>query len=171
MSAKDALFRFYSKRARVKKPRGKKNASPENDFKKIAKTWLEKNGFSVNVIESKAVWSESAGRYLRGNADVGFSDLVGVTPYLGVAFFIELKAPGRRSSIKLHQIEFLKSKINNHAFACCTDSIEHLEKCFRTWVNFKNSNQHQDAINFLLNDLPKKEGKQVSLDKSDTIFL
>lgn len=172
MSAKNALNKFYASQLKGKSSvkRQKKNAKPEFEFKKIAKAWLEKAGFSINVVESKAVWSEAAGRYLSGQTDAGFSDIVGVTPMRGVACFIELKAPGKRASLKDHQREFLIRKIDRMAFAVVTDSIEHLDSRYAAWEHLYDMGMFMEAKNFLLKDLPvsRVKDKAASPDKNDS---
>jgi len=162
----NALTRFYKKSLK-QRTRKTKNSKPEFEFKKTAKAWLESNGFSVNVVESKAVWNHNAGGYIRGQTDAGFSDIVGVTPVFGVACFIELKAPGRRSSLKPHQFDFLVGKIDKHAFAVCTDSVDHLDGIFKKWKSAFVSGLYMDAKNILLNDLPRK--KEIEIISADDI--
>lgn len=161
----NALTRFYKKELSKTERRTKrkaKNNKPEFDFKKVAKDWLYNNGFSVNVVESKAVWNHQAGAFIRGQTDAGFSDIVGVTPVLGVACFIELKAPGKRSTLKDHQRDFLIEKIDKMAFSACTDSINHLESLFNKWKELFLSGLYMEAKNLLLKDLPVKKEKSIS---------
>ncbi|MCC6271585.1 MAG: hypothetical protein IT190_09940 [Microbacteriaceae bacterium] len=153
MSARDALNKFYAKQTSTLKPK-RKNKTPEADFKKEAMAWLNSKGFSVHSIESKAVYSRAAGRYLRGQTDSGVSDIVGVTPIFGIACFIELKAPGKRSTLKLHQRQFLLGKIEKYAFSICTDSIDHLLNTFSRWAEMVSSGLHKEAQEFLIKDLP-----------------
>lgn len=157
MSAKDALLKFHARDAKklARMHRKTKNEKPEFEFKKVAKKWLDANGFCCDVVESKAVYNFAAGRYDHGQAKAGFSDIVGVTPYFGVACFIELKAPGKRASLKPHQHAFLVSKINHGAFAVCTDSIDHLSDVYECWVTQRRLKDIDTAKNVLLDDLPK----------------
>lgn len=170
MSVKSALERYYAKQIKTEAKPRRKNQRPEFEFKKIAKKWLEEKGFSINVVESKAVYSESSGRYISGQTDSGFSDIVGVTPLRGVACYIELKAPGSRARLKEHQRQFLISKIDRFAFAVCTDSIHHLETRYNLWANLYDMGMYMEAKNFLLKDLPKSSLKDTDFlpDKIDT---
>lgn len=161
-STKKALEKFLTRESKPK--RVTKNGRPEFEFKKIAKAWLEANGFSINVVESKAVWSNAAGGYVRGQTDAGFSDIVGVTPVRGVACFIELKAPGKRGTLKPHQRDFLLEKINKHAFAICTDSIEHMKNTFQVWRHVVESGEYYMAINMLTKDLPTTRARDAGVD-------
>lgn len=101
-----------------------------SELRSACMKWLDQNGFSCHVVESKAVYSHSAGRYLGGQTSVGFSDIVGVTPN-GIAAFIEVKAPGRLSTAKPHQIAFLLSKAKLGAFAVVVDSVDLLERVYQ----------------------------------------
>ena len=89
-------------------------------------------GFSCDVVESKAVYSAQAGRYLNSQAVAGFPDIVGCDA-LGRALFIEVKASGKRSTLKEHQRRFLIEKIDKNAFAVCVDGPDLLLKFYREW--------------------------------------
>jgi len=151
-----------------KKPRTK-NAKPEFELKKLIMKWLVDNGFNCNVVESKAVFSAAAGGYIRGQTDAGFSDIVGVCPYAGVACFIELKAPGKRSTLKEHQRQFLLDKARWFSFAVCVDSVELLNQTYREWVKLFSKGQMQEARTYLVNALPKESVK--GKDSLEDIFL
>ena len=133
MSAEDALL-AYSKR-RSKMPRSKKNSRPEKQVEAEVRQWLKSTGFSCHVIESKAVYSEKAGRYLKSQAEAGFSDIVGCDP-LGRAVFIELKAPGKARNVSTAQAHFLDAKAALGAFAVVVDSTARLEELYRAWARF-----------------------------------
>lgn len=156
MSAADALKRYYerqNRRSTNRKPT-RKNNKPEHEVKKAVMSWLVAHDFSCDVVESKAVYSEKADRYIRGQATAGFSDIVGVCPCFGVACYIELKAPGRRSTLRGHQKDFLVEKIQRQAFACVTDSIEHLEEIYFKWQAMFIRGDYMGAKNLLLKNLP-----------------
>lgn len=159
MSAKDALNRFYEREAKRASRKPRKNQKPEFEFKKVCKRWLDENGWCCDVVESKAVYNFEAGRYDHGQAEAGFSDIVGVTPYFGVAAFIELKAPGKRSTLKQHQRDFLLKKIEAGAFAVCIDSTELLDATFRTWCDLRQMRKFERAKSYLVEQLPKVKEK------------
>jgi len=110
-----------------RKRSSKPNGRPEKQVEKEVTAWLNQNGFYCHVVESKAVYSQAAGQYLRGQTVPGMSDIIGVTPINGVACFIELKAKGRRSVLSASQKHFLKTNIEMDAFAVCVDSATLLE--------------------------------------------
>jgi hypothetical protein len=113
-------------------------------------------GFSVHVVESKAVYSARAGRYLRGMTTTGMSDLVAASPK-GQAVFIEAKAPGKRSSLRPAQRDFLLGKIECHAFAVCVDSLEQLQKAWAHWGVLGDT----EAAVFLRAHLPSERRRRV----------
>lgn len=125
----------------IKTPRTKPNGKPEKEVSLACMAWLKANGFSCNVVESKAVYSEASGRYMSGQTDPGFSDCVGVH-VSSVAVFIEFKAKGRLSTLRPAQKAFLRDKIKHNAFACVVDSVEMLAE---TWRLFSLARLGQDT--------------------------
>lgn len=130
-STKRALERYFDKQARRNDPLRKKRSygAPEKEVEKEVMAWLKENDFSCDVVESKAVFNRSAGTYVSGQTVKGMSDIVGCTPD-GMGCFIELKAHGRRSQLKIHQRKFLLAKMMRGAFACVVDSVDYLEECW-----------------------------------------
>lgn len=157
MSVKDALEKFSqkdaSKWAKKTKP-SKKNKKPEKEVEREVMQWLDSHGFSCHVVESKAVYSAAAGRYVRGQTVQGFPDIVGCDPN-GIAVFIELKAKGRRSTIKEHQTEFLKKKLRMGAFALCCDSASYLASAYNNYMKVAKENRA-----YLLESILPKQGSK-----------
>lgn len=131
---------------------GKRNSKPEKILEKEILHFLRLNGFDVDVVESKAVFSQKLGRYLNSQTTVGMSDLIG-NDKNGHACFIELKAKGRRSTLSQRQKLFLMKKIDSNAFACVVDSVEMLSQIYQDWKHYKASTDYE-ARQFLLNMLP-----------------
>lgn len=153
MSAADALRKYCERQLKAVGPK-RKNKAPEAELQKSALIWLTAKGFTVFSVDSKAVWSKSAGRYLRGQTNIGCSDIVGPCPG-GIACFIELKTLGRRSTLREAQRYFLIDKINVGAFAIVADSIESLTD---SWENFKKLKQRNEPTKpYLLSILPEKK--------------
>lgn len=133
----------------------KKNKTPEADFLKKLKKHIEENhGWSLDVIDSKGQFSEDAQRYVYGKTRSGYSDMSG-NMLNGLASYLEVKAPGKRSTLREDQMNFLIEKINSNCFAIVTDSIEHFEMILEKFKKAEN----RKAI--LLNDLPKGKANQV----------
>ena len=162
MSVKKALEKYSRKAMGVKrekkdKPKKVSGRAPEKQVEQEILQWCKKRGFDVSVVESKAVYSRSAGRYLRGQTEAGFSDLVGVDAN-GRAVFIELKAVGKRKTLKPHQYDFLLRKIRLGAFACCTDSVHHINELYSIFNNLLNNCDNTElAKQHLADDLPKNK--------------
>lgn len=124
----------YLNKNRPKSPgTTRKNTAPEKETVKLILKACDSMGFSCHVVESKAVYSQAAGRYLNSQANPGFPDIVGCDQ-LGRALWIEVKAPGRRSTLKEHQRQFLISKIDLNCFAVCVDGPDQLLKFYREWI-------------------------------------
>ena len=112
-------------------------------------------GMDLSVVDTSAVWNPVAKRYLRRQASESLPDVIG--NYNHVSVWIELKAPGKRSSINAkqnrHQRDFLVRKIQQGCFACVTDGIDHLRRLFFKW---KNSPSMIDRVAILMGDLPSE---------------
>ena len=146
-STKKALERYFQRNLVPAKKRNKRNEKPEKQVEKLILAWCKNNNWSIEVVESKAVYSANAGRYLSGQAKKGFADLVGSTDQ-GQAVAIELKAPGKLSTIRPDQYLFLMEKIKANNFAVCVDSIEKLEKLWSEYL------KATDRKAYLVNNLP-----------------
>lgn len=143
--ARKALFSYINKQAALpkNKPRQKKAKKPEADFLLQLKKHIERNhGWDLHIIEAKTGYSESSQRYTMNHAPVGYPDLSGNTRD-GRAIFIEVKAPGKRSTIRPDQHAFLTRKIEHGCFAICTDSIENFEE---TLLNYRKSQRPKQTL-------------------------
>jgi len=145
----------------------RKNKAPEKEEVKKLMGWLRENEFSVNVVESKAVYDPNAKRYLSGQTDAGFSDITG-TDKNGFAVFVEAKAPGKLKTLKYNQREFLLEKIKLNAFAVCADSVERLKVMYAKWLKLKLNGEMHDAQRFLILHLP--ECRLAKEDDGELIF-
>ena len=167
MSARDALNKYLTRQLPKERKPKRSNARPEFEVKKLVMRWLEQSGFSCDAVESKAVYSHAAGSYVRGQAVAGFSDIVGVCNFGGAACYIELKAPGKRSSLKEHQRDFLVHKLHLYAFAVCIDSVDDLADIYSRWIRFYRLGQLQEARSTLMRHLPKAKVREcLDLDSS-----
>lgn len=143
----EAAIHKWSKKQLPKPERKKKNDKPEARFVLELKKYLTELGWDVTIIEAKANYSEESGRYTHGAVASGYPDISGNLPN-GLACYIETKAPGKRSTIRPAQHEFLTRKISTNCFAICCDSIEYFEKVFSEWQ----TSQSRKAL--LLKELP-----------------
>lgn len=110
---------------------------PEKLVEKDCLDWAKKNGVHFHVVESKAVFSQAAGRYMTGQTESGFPDIVGNNSE-GQVLWIELKAVDRRSTLSPVQYLFLTEKINQGCFAVVVDSADRLHEYYYTWKSSKN---------------------------------
>lgn len=159
----NALLKYHQKQldSGKRKRTSKKNKKPEFEVVKSCMKWLRDNGFSVDIVEAKAVYSRSAGMYLNGQTTAGMTDCVGCTP-IGTACFIEFKAKDRICTLKEHQREFIRQKILLGAFSTCVDSVERLSNVYMKWQML---GEREQKIAFLLSLLPKQKSlEEFSLD-------
>lgn len=150
-SVKRAIDRYMSKQLGQSKPR-RKNQAPEKELERRIMPYLNGLGIFANVVESKAVYSAASGLYLSGQAVSGFPDIVGCNNS-GQFVAVELKAPGRRSTIRPAQRSFLMKVISTNGFACCCDSIESFSAVYSAWIAADSA--MKKAV--LINDLPKEK--------------
>jgi hypothetical protein len=148
-SIKSAIHRYLEKQDKLSAGPTRKNAKPEKETEKQVLAWCKSQGWSVSIVESKAVFSPRAGRFVHGQAKAGFADIVGLTDQ-GVFVAIELKAKGRRSTLREAQRRYLVDVIGKHGFAVCVDSQENLSKTYLRWI------EHPDKQLYLLSCLPLK---------------
>lgn len=136
MSYKDgvrkAMEAYLEKQNAPAKPR-RSNEKPEAEFMLLLKKHLDSLGWSVDIVESKGVYNEEAGRYMHGKTRPGYPDISGNLPN-GIACYVEVKAPGRRSTVRPDQHQFLIEKIDTNCFAIVCDSIEYLERVYGEWI-------------------------------------
>ena len=117
----------------------RKNEAPEKLVESECLDWLEQIGASMDIYDSKAVWSQQYGGYLSQKVIEGHSDLGG-NFIDGMAAWIELKAKGKRYNVSLEQWDFLHDKI----------------KLYKKWSESPINERRQ----ILLADLPKRPEKK-----------
>lgn len=144
-----AVSDFYEKQSRVNSGPKRKNGKPEKILEHEVTRWLKSKDIAFSVVESKAVYSKSAGRYLNGQTQEGFSDIVGLDKH-GNFIAIELKAPGRRSTLRPAQRVFLNDRISRGGFCACIDSLKLLDETYTEWLKTKSKE-------FLLKSLPPEK--------------
>lgn len=150
---KDAIAKFEKKSEPKIEIAKRKNGAPEKEFETEALRWLRTNGFHVSIVESKATYNPKAGRYISQSVKQGFVDVVG-NHNTGIAVYIELKAPGRRSTLRMNQREFLLEKIESGCFGACVDNIEILQNQWEKFKKFRTANQIGLSKDFLRAALP-----------------
>lgn len=140
----------------------RKNSSPERDLQKRVIKHLNSIGWSVDCVDSKATFSQSQGRYISQSHAPGLADIIG-NDSDGHSVYIEMKAPGRRNTLREAQREFLLKKIASNSFALVADSLEFILINHQVWRQACLPDQRKD---FLTNLLPLEKP-----DKDDKNFL
>jgi hypothetical protein len=141
----------YAKRedpARVKR----KNSAPEKLTETAVKEWATRNNISLLVFEAKATFSQARQSYNSRAVAPGFPDMAGNNQD-GLAMFVELKALGKNSTIRLMQWDFLFEKINQNCFAACVDSATQLDMFYRTFDSLQTIEARKA---YLMGCLPRK---------------
>lgn len=181
----DALQNFYSKELKKDSPSKKrKNKAPEKQVVKAILTWGNDNGFDLDVIEASTFDRYKVSMAHDTKVVAGYSDISGNDRF-GLACYIEVKAPGRRSTLRESQRFFLERKISSGAFACVTDNISHLHNLYHQWLVLKLKVRELavlkpvtmdqaavgNPITLLMNDLPTKKVKRPTKEVCELDFL
>ena len=130
-----------------------KTKKPEKIVEAEVLTWLNINGFSADVIDSKATYSSAAGRYMNSMAPVGFLDIVATDP-IGRACYIELKAKGKRNNVSIGQYVFAMQKIDHFAFVVVVDSASSLEYYYKAYCEYIKIGDFKGSMAFLKSIMP-----------------
>lgn len=169
-----SLGKYLKKQGKKTKSTGRKSAKPEQKAVHEICLWLKTHGFSYDIVEASKFDRHLGRMVVDTKITPGHSDIVATDKY-GFSCHIEVKAKGKRSTLKEHQKEFLKHKILNNGFAVCADSSEYLDRAYREWLRIKSTHiakglhglQSGECQRFLLAQLPEKrqsKSKQGFLD-------
>ena len=74
---KKAIHKYVNKNTPKETKRKRKNNSPELSVQKDVIAWGRAHGWSLDVVEAKATFSEKQGRYISNAVAAGFSDITG----------------------------------------------------------------------------------------------
>lgn len=131
---------------------------PEKQVEKNILPMCDALGLSVDVIDSKATFSEKLGCYTKSKAaPEGFPDLVGNNQQ-GRAVFIELKAKGKLATLSQLQRQFLELKAHQGCFAVAVDCPTMLKDLYLSWLETEESQK----ADFLIQTLGKRHSKAPS---------
>lgn len=128
----------------------RKNEKPEKEVEKAILQWAKNKGWFINKVESKAIYSKAFGNFHYSETKSGTPDLLGCNSQ-GVFVAIEVKAPGKRSTLRENQRAYLLEVIARGGFAYCCDNVETLNQVFSEWLNVNNRKA------YLLNLMPKEK--------------
>jgi hypothetical protein len=130
----------------------RKHKKPEKEVEKACVDWMRKQGWVVEIYESKATLSNGVWR--QQSMKAGTADCMGVMPD-GTAVIVEFKAPGKLKTFwaerNQRQQEFLIERINLFAFACVTDSVKRLIDIYDCWRKLNDT----QGRNYLMEKLEK----------------
>lgn len=160
---RNAVESFSRKQIDAGKTSCKTYSHPEREVQAEIIKWCRAQKISIDIVSAQNVWDHKTEGYTQQVVRSGFSDAVGVMEN-GRAIFLEFKAPGKRNTLKEHQREFLIEKIEHNAFACCTDSVEHLKNLLFKWKENIRLRYYENARKILIDDLHKKKEKPFSFD-------
>lgn len=148
-------MKAYSERQK-KKPK-RKLTQREEPVVHAIQYWAKTNGLMLKRYESKAIKRTVGGRTIWRTAglDYGTPDLMGTGKGYSVA--IEVKAPGRLSTLRPKQREFLVDLINAGGFGVVADDAVTLGQLWAEFLDRKANGF--DTTRWLLEQLP--EGKNV----------
>lgn len=159
-----AIMKHAERELKKNEPKRKHN-KPEKLVEKDCLDWMRSKGWDINIYESKATYSPSAGRYMAQSMKAGTCDCIGISNE-GEPVFVEFKAKGKCSTFakekNMRQQDFLIAKINLGAFACVVDSANLLEAYYIQWKRRKEES-FDAAKAFLLDVLPRSK-KQNPID-------
>lgn len=150
-----AINKFETKHTLVNDKPKRHNEKPEKEVERDVLLWLRKIDCFINVYDS-AAQPDSYNNFKRVHVKTGTPDLIGCTAE-GVFIAIELKAPGRRSTLKEHQRYFLNRVIKNNGFAACIDSVDRLRDLYNAWIRLEDPEMKENLLLLDLPDLPKKD--------------
>jgi hypothetical protein len=151
----NALKAFDKKHLKLLSGPKRRNGKPEKDLTELpCLSWMREQGWSVNIFESKATFNPKSGKWLQQSMLKGTVDCIG-TDSLGHAVFIEFKAPGKLSTLRVHQQQFIIEKINAGAFAVAVDELDLLKNFYWKW-RVKKTHSLEDAKAFLHSQFPTK---------------
>ena len=155
-SVKLALARYYQKQMgdNNRSPK-RKNEKPEKLVERDVTAWCHSHKIDVSIVECKGVYNQKTNTFLHGMTEPGYSDLSGNNQF-GIAVFIELKAKGRRSTLRIKQEEFIIRKIKMGCFACVVDSSDLLDEIYYSWLKYYDANLFAEAKRYLISQMPKR---------------
>lgn len=155
---KDIVLKQHARDARRTTRKRRQNSKPEQLVVNAILDWAKSKHMDLQVVESKAIYSVSAGRYLHSMTSESMPDLIGNFNELSV--WIEVKAAGRIKTLKEHQRAFLARKASAGCFACVADSVEMVNYHFSTF----NKLSREEGITYLMNYLEPKNPHVDELD-------
>jgi hypothetical protein len=133
---KSAIENYYKRELSAQNTAPRKNNKPEEPVVIDCLKWLKQNGFHVQRVESKAVKNHLTGNWSNPQIQPGTPDIIGNSPE-GIGVFVEVKAPGKRSSVRVSQYKYLSEKLKINCFVAVVDSAKYLETMYKHWCHLR----------------------------------
>lgn len=159
MDQKQRVIKALQEYSERQKPKTKKpRQEREEPVVAAVQEWARLHGIQLRRYESKAIRKVIGGRVVWQNSglDYGTPDLLGVGEGYSVA--IEVKAPGKRATLRPKQREFLTQQIHGGGFAVVADGVDKLHEWWTEFLRRKRSDE--PTALWLLGLLPSMNGRQ-----------
>lgn len=127
----------------------KKRKSPEAAVGRAIDKYLASIGVYVRTIKSDGTKTKEGWR--KSTQGRGISDRIGILP-TGKFLAVELKAPGKKSTLTEDQYRFLYAVASRRGTACVADCVEDVKLCLEQ--------SQEDMLSTLLKWKPKTESCQ-----------
>jgi len=147
-----AIFEYTEKIKKKQKGPTRRNAHPEKDVERACLALMRSWGWSVEIYEAKATFDPRRGVWRQQAMKSGTVDCMGVTQS-GIAVAVEFKAPGRLSTLRDNQRDFLIKRINQYAFAAVVCGPEILTEYRKGWELLRSASL-DESRDYLLSVLP-----------------
>jgi len=137
-----------------------KRKKPEKKIQDQIEQYARLKGLVVFTVDSKGVFVPGAKRFVASKTTKGVSDLIMCNNW-GQFIAVEVKAKGRRSTVKPEQFDFLESIIERDGIAIVSDSLDSFVDTYNLSMSFKLSNNHDGLKAFLRKCLPARPKSKI----------
>lgn len=134
----------------------RKNSKPEKTVEQECLYWMRSQQWDVQIFEAKATYDPRRQIYRQQSMKAGTLDCGASIPPNGISAWIEFKAPGKLSTLRDSQRDFMLKKIETGCFTCVTDSAHRLRTIFMQWRIYIESGQTIAAKKYLKDMMPEK---------------
>jgi hypothetical protein len=135
-----SIERLSEREDKKYRSRKRKNNNPEELVVKSLQYYFNTCGFFVCGYESKAKFINGVWR--TSGLNVGTPDLIGVDNE-GYFMAVEVKAKGKRSTLRREQREFLTKTIMCGGLGICADSVEYFQEVYEEWKKLDSVNERR----------------------------
>lgn len=165
---RNAIAEYTKKTQAKQKGPSRRNGKPEKEVEGECLALMRSWGWDVEIYEAKATYDPRQGRWRQQAMKVGTVDCMGVTG-MGIAVAIEFKAPGKLSTLRYNQREFLVNRIQQYAFAAVVDSADLLKTYRNEWESLRKNGNIDLGRDYLLSVLPKQPLNRLKFSDTDEL--